>query len=167
MLFTFIFSSIIIFLLYSAYAYLRDTKSCKCIQDQRYPNRLKIMELIMLSMNIITLTVAFIGSQFNMMHILAKSGISPVHIAIIVATFIFIFYSYFVYNVYKFRQTTTYDCQCADKWPRMFIYLQAFLVVIMLFITLQTSVSMLSRSPVGSTLKKLSPKPISFKSYRK
>ena len=75
MLVRFVFSSISIFLLYSAYAYLRDSTSCKCIQDQRYPTRLKNMELIMLSMNILTLTAAFIGSEFKIMHVLIKSGI--------------------------------------------------------------------------------------------
>ena len=168
MLVTFIISAIIIFLLYSAYAYLRDTKSCKCIQDQRYPTRLKNMELIMLSMNILTLTAAFIGSEFKIMHVLIKSGISLAHIAIIVAIILISFYSYFVYNVYKFRQTTPYDCQCADKWPRIFIYVQTFLIVLMLVITLLGSLSMMkSKSPIVSTFKKLSPKPVSFKSSRK
>ncbi len=164
MLVRFIISSISIFLLYSAYAYLRDSKSCKCIQDKRYPARLKNLELVILSFNIITLTLAFIGSEFNVLHILAKSGISIYTIGTIVVLIMLSFYSYFVYNVYKFRQTTACDCKCADKWPRMFIYLQAIVITLMLIVTVWGSVSILSaKSSIGSTIKKLSPKPLSFK----
>lgn len=164
MLVRFIISSISIFLLYSAYAYLRDSTSCKCIQDKRYPARLKNLELIILSFNIIALTFAFIGSEFNVLHILAKSGISLYTIGMIAALIMVSFYSYFVYNVYNFRQTTTHDCKCADKWPRIFIYLQAILITLMLIVTVWGSVSILSaKSVIGSTIKKLSPKSLSFK----
>ena len=163
MLLLFIFSSILIFLLYSAYAYLRDSKSCKCIQNQLYPIRLKYLELVILSMNIITLTFAFIGSEFKVLDILVKSGISIYTSMIIMSLIILLFYSYFVYNVYKFRQTTTTDCKCADKWPRMFIYLQAILMALMLTVTLYASITMLSRTSTGSIIKKLSPKAVSFK----
>lgn len=168
MLVKFIFSSITIFLLYSAYAYLRDTKTCKCIKGQHYPTRLKNLELIMLSLNILTLTMAFIGSEMNLMSIIVKSGISIYAIGIIFALIVISFYSYFVYNVYKFRQTIETHCDCADKWPYYYIILQAIIIVLSFIIAVFASGYMLtSKNNIGSAVKRLSQKPSSFrKSYK-
>ena len=164
MLVRFIISTITIFLLYSTYAYLRDSTSCNCIKDRRYPARLKNFELLILSVNIIVLTMAFIGSEFNMLELIHRSGISIYTIGAISGLIMLAFYSYFVYNVYKFRQTTESNCQCADKWPRMFIMVQAGIISLSLLITIFSSVSMLSaKSSIRGTLKRLSYKKSSYK----
>ena len=112
---------IAIILVYCAYMYLKNLKSCDCV-NQTYVGQLANLELIILGLNFLGL-FASVVTMTDLLKIKAYAkyvmfGIAVYFIGVLILE------GYIAYNVYKFQDTMKSPCKCADKWQKYYIYLQ-------------------------------------------
>ncbi len=115
-------------LLYFAYDYLRKLEDCMCAQgvanaeeNKADIQKLKYIELLLL-------VIAILNLIFSL-----NTVFSP-----LIATFftiaIVVIYVFFVMNVYRLYRNMPSDCECALKWPRYYLYIQALLMTMVLIV---------------------------------
>lgn len=122
-----------IVLLYSAYAYLKTLKTCKCANDL-YATRLKKLESILLGLNIFILLFAILGS-FKILNILGTFKKHFLKIAMLGGITMLIYSLFFIYNGYEFWRTLPVTCACADKWQKYYIYFQTIVYFLIVLLT--------------------------------
>lgn len=128
-----IFSVITIVILYYAYVYLKDLKTCGCAQSI-YVDRLKILEEFLLGFNVLNFIMVIFGS----LQIFKTINNYKEHIMKFIMLFgigMLLFHIYFVYTTYKFSTNIKPDCLCADTWEKYYIYLQSGLMVLIVLFT--------------------------------
>jgi hypothetical protein len=113
-------------LIYFAYDYLRKLEECMCAQGKVLSEEhkanihyLKQIELLLLILLFVNLLFAF------------QSRLTPL-LSTLFFFAILVVYAVFVKNVYQLYQNLPSDCDCALKWPRFYIYLQAILMTLVL-----------------------------------
>jgi len=128
---TSILSSVFVLIfIYYAYSYVKNLDNCKCVSFLRnHIENIKNIELFLIYiqvigifMNIGTYIFGFDVNKF------AKTNYKPMivflGIYLIVLVTILI---HFIYNVYEFGTNIPKDCDCADKWQRDILYIQAII----------------------------------------
>ncbi len=129
-----IFSLIVLGLLASTYHYLTKLESCACVNGTEKITvadlqKLRYIELFFIAINVIGLINLYIGYQINNKALMYYGSI-------IYGILIIIIYVYLVIHVLRLHKNMPNDCECALKWPRYYLYLQAFLASITLFFML-------------------------------
>ena len=137
-----------IVILLFVYMYLERLKTCKCVKDV-YVTRLKYLEGFM----IVTSVIIFIFATLTSHHYI---NLFKSHASIILKLFVLyiiimiLLQAYFVYNAYKFSSTMEKPCDCADKWPKYYIYLQSIMAVItVLFSTIFAVIVITKKIPIN------------------
>ena len=137
-----------IILLYFAYAYLKNLKTCNCV-NSTYTMRLKNMEVVFLVIN----SIFFLFSIFGSLHILGSLEKIKNHIFKLImlgGITMLLFYSYFVYTGYQFWNTMQDNCKCASGWQKYYIYAQTMvLFLIILSTVIFTGYVSVKKIPVG------------------
>jgi hypothetical protein len=124
-----ILSSIFVLIfIYFAYSYVKNLDNCKCVSFLKDNiDNIKNIELFLISIQVIGI-VMNIGTYLFGFDIkkFAKTNYKPMMlflgIYLIVLVTILI---NFIYNVYEFGTNIPKDCDCADKWQRDILYIQA------------------------------------------
>ena len=129
-----IFSLIVLGLLVATYHYLTKLESCACVNGSEKVNvadlqKLRYIELFFIVVNVIGLINLYIGYQINN-QTLMKYG------SFVYGILIIVIYVYLVMHVLRLYKNMPNDCECALKWPRYYLYVQAFLASITLFFML-------------------------------
>ena len=128
-----LYSIITIVILYFAYSYLDGLKTCSCASDL-YATRLKNLESILLGLNVIIFCFAILSS-FHLFNALDKIKQHILKIAMLGGITMLIYYAFFVYSGYGFWKNLPAKCECADKWPKYYIYLQTIVYFVILLLT--------------------------------
>ena len=128
------FSLIILALLGATYHYLTKLESCACVHGQEKVSvadiqKLRYIELFFIAVAIIGLINIFIGYQLE--NKMLVSILSVLYSLILVVIYVFL-----VIHVLRLYKNMPNDCECALKWPRYYLYLQAFISSIALFFIL-------------------------------
>ncbi len=129
-----VFSLIILALLGATYHYLTKLESCACVHGQEKISvadiqKLRYIELFFIAVAVIGLINIFIGYQLeNKMFV---SILSIVYSVILIVIYVFL-----VMHALRLYKNMPNDCECALKWPRYYLYLQAFTSAIALFFLL-------------------------------
>lgn len=128
-LFTSILSSIfVLFFIYYAYSYAKSLDNCNCVSFLRnHIENIKNIELFLICIQVIGIVMNIGTYIFGFdMNNFAKANYKPMifflGIYLIVLVTILI---HFIYNVYEFGNHIPKDCDCADKWQRDILYIQA------------------------------------------
>lgn len=129
-----IFSLIILGLLGATYHYLTKLESCACVQGVEKISvadiqKLRYIELFFIAIAIIGLMNIFVGYQLQ-----NKMLVSI--LSIIYSLLLIVIYVFLVIHVLRLYKNIPNDCECALKWPRYYLYLQAFTSAIALFFML-------------------------------
>jgi hypothetical protein len=129
-----IFSLIVLGLLVATYHYLTKLESCACVHGTNQENvadlqKLRYIELFFIVVNVIGLINLYVGYQMKN-EALIKYG------SFVYGILIILIYVYLVMHVLRLYKNMPNDCECALKWPRYYLYLQAFFASITLFFML-------------------------------
>ncbi len=130
------FSLIILALLGATYHYLTKLESCACVHGQEKVSvadiqKLRYIELFFIAIAVIGLINIFVGYQLQNKTLV--SILSVVYSLILIVIYVFL-----VMHVLRLYKNMPNDCECALKWPRYYLYLQAFTSAIALFFMLLT-----------------------------
>ena len=127
--FNLLFSFIVLFFMYYAYNYAKSLNSCNCVSSLKENiDDIKYTELFLIVMSIIGICINILVHLFgiNPMKGLSKSSLQIFGVLIgiygIILTIILI---NFIYNVYVFGVKFPSECDCADKWQKDILYVQA------------------------------------------
>jgi len=126
---TSIISSVfVLFFIYYAYSYVKSLDNCNCVSFLRDNiDNIKKIELFLICIQVIGI-VMNIGTYIFGFDVdkFAKSNYKPmiVFLGIYLIVLVTILIN-FIYNVYEFGKHIPKDCDCADKWQRDILYIQA------------------------------------------
>ena len=126
-------------LVYFAYIYLRNLSNCSCV-NQIYVERLKGIEIIMMSLSIIGIITSLVINLFMKdftTKLIQNYTKYILYGFTIFALIMMVIYSYFVYDTYMFSSTMSIPCKCADGWQKYYIYFQA---ISMIFIIIGSAI---------------------------
>ncbi len=129
-----IISFIVLGLLGATYHYLTKLESCACVNGSEKVTvadlqKLRYIELFFIAINVIGLINIYVGYQMNNKAFMYYGSI-------IYGILIIAIYIYLVIHVLRLYKNMPNDCECALKWPRYYLYLQAFIASITLFFML-------------------------------
>ncbi len=147
-----IFSVIILGLLGATYHYLTKLESCACVNGSEKVTvadlqKLRYIELFFIAINVIGLINIYVGYQMNNKAFMYYGSI-------IYGILIIAIYIYLVMHVLRLYKNMPNDCECALKWPRYYLYLQAFLASITLFFILFFMITLIIGFATLATMKK-------------
>ncbi len=131
---------VVVVLLYYVYLYLTKLESCVCVhggasgENKADLQKLRYIELLFIALNVIGLVLLWCCS-YDIGQLVSKGIGSVIYLIIIL-----VIYVYLVSNVLKLYKNMPNNCECAVQWPRYFLYIQAFVASILLFITAFTIV---------------------------
>ncbi len=129
-----IFSLIILGLLAATYHYLTKLESCACVHGQEKVSvadiqKLRYIELFFIAVAVFGLINIFVGYQLQ--NKMLVSILSVVYSFVLIVIYVFL-----VMHVLRLYKNMPNDCECALKWPRYYLYLQAFTSALALFFML-------------------------------
>lgn len=127
--FNLFFSLIVLCFMYYAYNYAKSLNNCKCVSFLKENiDDIKYTELFLIGMSVIGIIINILVHLFgiNPMKGFSKSSLKTFGIfmgiyGIILITILI----NFIYNVYEYGIKLPPDCDCADKWQRDILYVQA------------------------------------------
>jgi hypothetical protein len=129
-----IFSIIALILLYYTYYYLVKLESCICVhgnasgENRADLQKLRYIELFFIVIALLGL-IAMLFIKYDMNQLPYKVVFGGIYIIILLVVYV-----YLVTNVLKLYRNIPSDCKCALEWPRYYLYLQAWLASIVLFL---------------------------------
>ena len=135
-------------LVYFAYIYLRNLSNCSCV-NQIYVERLKGIEIIMMSLSIIGIITSLVINLFMKdftTKLIQNYTKYILYGFTIFALIMMVIYSYFVYDTYMFSSTMSIPCKCADGWQKYYIYFQAISMIFMIIGSAILGISLASGS---------------------
>jgi hypothetical protein len=111
-------SAIVLYFIYYTYLYLRQLESCECaIRYRKDIIALKDMELILLVLNVFMIA----GSVFDYkLHMKLNGALVGIFMLIEI-----VFLGIFINHTYHLYHKMPKNCDCFNKYPRYFLYLQA------------------------------------------
>jgi len=123
-----IFSAFVLFFLYHAYSYVKGLDNCKCVSFLKNNiDNIKNIELFLIAiqvigivMNLIFYLFGFDIKTFVKTNYKTMTVIFGIYLVVLLTILI-----NFIYNVYDFGKQIPNDCDCADKWQRDILYIQA------------------------------------------
>ena len=126
-------------LIYVIYLYLDNLRMCSCV-NQEITTKLKETEYTIFKLIIVSSLLLILNSMFGMTSSSNKT-IKYGMISAYIVLYIVSLYTnvQFIYNTFKFQKTLKYPCECAEKWEKYVIYINAVLYtlsIILTFITL-------------------------------
>ena len=130
-------------LVYLAYVYLRNLSDCSCV-NQIYVERLKNIETLILTLSLVSLITSVIISVF-MIDLYGSIEKFKKYILFgfsLLALFMIVVYSYFVYDTYMFSSTMGVPCACANGWQKYYIYFQATVMVLIVLGSISTGIKL-------------------------
>jgi hypothetical protein len=135
-------SFLVLYYIYKTHGYLVSLDSCDCA-PQLYSDRLKNIEVFYLFLSLGGILVNFLKFFFKDSEAIYKNYIKIVLSWILI---VYIVHVVFIYNTYMFYSNVKADCACSNSWEKEFIYVQAiiyglpiFLVVFVLILGLVIS----------------------------
>lgn len=136
-IFIIIVSIIGLALLCATYHYLTKLESCACIHGTKIGEnisvadieKLRYIELFFIVIAVIGLINIFVGYQLQ--NKMLVSILSVVYSLLLIVIYVFL-----VIHVLRLYKNMPNDCECALKWPRYYLYIQAFISAIALFFIL-------------------------------
>jgi hypothetical protein len=137
-------SSIIgLILVYLAYVYLRNLSDCSCV-NQIFVERLKNIEALILTLSVVSLITSVIISIFmtDLYGSIEKFKKYILFGFSLLALFMIVVYSYFVYDTYMFSSTMSVPCVCANGWQKYYIYFQAITMVLIILGSISTGIKL-------------------------
>jgi hypothetical protein len=145
-------------LVYLAYVYLRNLSDCSCV-NQIYVERLKNIEALILTLSLVSLITSIIIGVFmsDLYGSIEKFKKYILFGFSLLALFMIVVYSYFIYDAYMFSSTMGVPCTCANGWQKYYIYFQATVMVLIVLGSISTGIklamnpSALFSSPSPST----------------
>ncbi len=124
---SFIISALVgVILIGFAIHYLQKLEECLCAQGKAVSEEQKANLQHLKRIEILLLILLFANLLFAFQSRLTPL-LSTLFFFVIVAVYVI-----FVMNVYKLYQSMPSDCECALKWPRFYIYLQALIMTAIL-----------------------------------
>jgi hypothetical protein len=124
---SFIISTLVgVILIGFAIHYLQKLEECLCAQGKAVLEEQKANLQHLKRIEILLLILLFTNSLFAFQSRLTPL-LSTLFFFVILAVYVI-----FVMNVYKLYQSMPSDCECALKWPRFYIYLQALIMTAVL-----------------------------------
>ena len=111
-------------LLYLAYLYLKKLKNCSCV-NQHFTEKLRKTELNVLGLVLFSTTMGLLEVFFKPHQLYQKHFNTYL---IFVSAFMIgsiLINTKFVFDTYHFYRTLKPNCNCANKWPKYFIYYDA------------------------------------------
>ncbi len=132
--FIIVFSLIILALLGATYNYLTKLESCACVHGQEKISvadiqKLRYIELFFIAISVIGLINIFVGYQLQNKRLVSI-------LSIVYSILLIVIYVFLVMHVLRLYKNMPNNCECALKWPRYYLYLQAFTSSIALFFML-------------------------------
>ena len=123
------FSFVVLFFMYYAYNYAKNLNSCNCVSFLKENiDNIKYTELFLIVMSVIGISVNILLHLFGIdpMKRFSKNSLKTFGIfmgiyGIILITILI----NFIYNVYEFGVKFPSECDCADKWQKDILYVQA------------------------------------------
>lgn len=146
-----------IILIYVVYLYLDNLKTCDCV-NQSITAKLKDTQYTILQLTVIGSLLAIINTVFGMTsskNKTVKMGIIASYIVLYIASVVIDVK--FIYNTYNFHKTLQSPCECANKWQKYVIYIDAILYTITISMTVFTII-LLGKMIGFSNLKSLAMK---------
>jgi hypothetical protein len=115
--------------MYYAYSYAKNLNSCKCVSFLKENiDNIKYTEIFLMVMTIIGISINILVHLLGMdpMKGLSKSSLKIFGFFIGIYSIILIsILINFIYNVYEFGVKFPSECDCADKWQKDILYIQA------------------------------------------
>lgn len=130
-------------LVYLAYVYLRNLSDCSCV-NQIFVERLKNIEALILTLSVVSLITSIIISVFmtDLYGSIEKFKKYILFGFSLLALFMIVVYSYFVYDTYMFSSTMSVPCVCANGWQKYYIYFQAITMVLIILGSISTGIKL-------------------------
>ena len=130
-------------LVYLAYVYLRNLSDCSCV-NQIFVERLKNIETLILTLSVVSLITSVIISIFmtDLYGSIEKFKKYILFGFSLLALFMIVVYSYFVYDTYMFSSTMGVPCVCANGWQKYYIYFQATVMVLIVLGSISTGIKL-------------------------
>ena len=130
-------------LVYLAYVYLRNLSDCSCV-NQIFVERLKNIEALILTLSVVSLITSVIISIFmtDLYGSIEKFKKYILFGFSLLALFMIVVYSYFVYDTYMFSSTMSVPCVCANGWQKYYIYFQAITMVLIILGSISTGIKL-------------------------
>ena len=130
-------------LVYLAYVYLRNLSDCSCV-NQIFVERLKNIEALILTLSLVSLITSIIIGVFmtDLYGSIEKFKKYILFGFSLLALFMIVVYSYFVYDTYMFSSTMSVPCVCANGWQKYYIYFQAITMVLIILGSISTGIKL-------------------------
>ena len=135
-------SILVLYYIYKTHEYLVSLDSCDCA-PKLYSDRLKNIELFYLFLSLGGIVMNLFSMFFKHTETIYKNYIKVLLSWIVI---VYIVHSIFVYNTYMFYSNVKSDCACSNSWEKEFIYIQAiiyglpiFMVIFVLILSLFVS----------------------------
>lgn len=145
-------SILIIIMICYVINYLLKLKKCYCFDNENNDTKvniefLLIMHIIFLAINLIIL-INLISYYFSIDKIKVSGG-SIINknkiIGMIIILLYTLVYGFFIYNIYKLSNNIKKDCECSRNPIRFLLYIEAFLLLIHLVITLYLGIFFINK----------------------
>lgn len=139
-------SFITLAILYYIYTYAKNLDDCKCTSFLKPKiDNIKNIEFIFICMSVVTIVinilVNILGFNFKNVTLIKNTGMLKA-IYVVLSLILYIILINFIYNVYEFGTQLPPDCNCADKWQKDILFIQAGLYsIITIFATIMLSSS--------------------------
>ena len=127
--FNLFFSFVVLFFMYYAYSYAKSLNRCVCVSFLKENiDNIKYTEIFLMVMSVIGISINILVHLFgfNPMKGLSKSSLKTFGMFLGIYSIILItILINFIYNVYEFGVKFPSECDCADKWQKDILYVQA------------------------------------------
>jgi RsiW-degrading membrane proteinase PrsW (M82 family) len=152
-------SFLVFYYIYKTHSYLVSLDSCDCA-PQLYSDRLKNLEVFYLLLSVSGILVNFFKFFVKDTEAIYKGYVKLVLAWILI---VYIVHIVFIYNTYMFYSNVKADCACSKGWEKKFIYIQAIVYGLPIFLVVFTLifglvVSLLRTMTIMSSMSSYKPK---------
>ena len=134
---TLLTSVLIIWIVVKIVVFIKQMPQCACSVPAKTLDRIEILEKVIIAMG--ALSILYQLFTFNAPFTNASS---PGYL--VTSVFAFLIYTLFAYNVNDFRNSISKKCECADKWEKTAMYIQAIYYVVAISIVIIGALVLLS-----------------------
>lgn len=132
---TLLTSVLIIWIVVKIVVFIKQMPQCACSVPAQTLDRIMVLEKVIIAMG--ALSILYQLFTFNDPKIS-----SPGYL--VTSVFAFLIYAVFAYNVNDFRNSISKKCECADKWEKTAMYVQAIYYVVAISIVIIGALVLLS-----------------------
>ena len=136
---TILTSVLIIWIVVKIVAFIKEMPQCACSVPAQTVDRIAVLEKVIIAMG--ALSILYQLFTFNDQKNSSIVG-SPLYL--VTSLVAFLIYAVFAYNVNDFRNSISKKCECADKWEKTAMYVQAIYYVVAISIVIIGALTLLS-----------------------